>query len=625
MDETTTLTMVESLVGVASTEVLPRRSTRLSLRDATDRLRQSVGCVGTLDELLHELAILVQSQAAAGPLLHYQSDETRPLSRWLRPIGGGGKLPSQSVLTSLMPPCSDACARNESLVIDSIEGVAGPVVIVPVTMVGPAAEALCAIPVGAESLDRTVALLQLAAAQVTVWHSRRAAADADDEAQTWAAILELIEKLETSDDITIGCQSLVNHACSYLGSERVAVGLCKENSKLCRVEALSGIARFDKHAEMVTAIEAALDETVLKNDLIEWPSDDTSNRHVARAHEQLLGILSAQRILSAPLHDSSGNPAGAWLFVNPIDRRTDCFAQAARQPVGIALRWLHRSRGSLFSRARRKLLGRAPKKRGTIAISVCAVVALLLLWPRPHKIGCDCQLQPLVRQFISAPHEGTLADAHVKAGDVVSAGDVLATMDGREIRIELAGIEAEYGRAKKAWEASLSAGEIHEAQQSKLELQRLESERQLLRQREQNLQLKSPLRGVVVRGDLEKSRGAPLSLGQSLFEIAPLDRMNVEIVVPEEEISFVSPNMKVKIRLEAYPTRVFPAEITQIVPQAEVTEEQLVFLAEAEIENASELLRPGMNGRATLIGNRKTTAWLLLHKPYESLLLLLGV
>ena len=60
---------------------------------------------------------------------------------------------------------------------------------------------------------------------------------------------------------------------------------------------------------------------------------------------------------------------------------------------------------------------------------------------------------------------------------------------------------------------------IAEAQQANLEMKRLDMKRQLLAERQQHLQIRSPISGTVVSGDIEKSEGAPLAIGQNLFEI----------------------------------------------------------------------------------------------------------
>jgi hypothetical protein len=42
------------------------------------------------------------------------------------------------------------------------------------------------------------------------------------------------------------------------------------------------------------------------------------------------------------------------------------------------------------------------------------------------------------------------------------------------------------------------------------------------------------------------------------------------------------------------------------------------------LDNADFLLRPGMRGRARIIGQQHPLAWNLFHKPIDSLLLWLG-
>jgi hypothetical protein len=100
--------------------------------------------------------------------------------------------------------------------------------------------------------------------------------------------------------------------------------------------------------------------------------------------------------------------------------------------------------------------------------------------------------------------------------------------------------------------------------------------------------------------------------------------MRVDIEIPEEDVAYVREGMQIAIRLNTYRRDEFDARVLRIVPRAETRENRMVFLAEAELDNPEETLRPGMRGRATLEGERRSLAWLLFHKPYESLLMALG-
>ena len=156
-------------------------------------------------------------------------------------------------------------------------------------------------------------------------------------------------------------------------------------------------------------------------------------------------------------------------------------------------------------------------------------------------------------------------------------------------------------------------------------MDRFELRMQLLRHRIETLEVRSPLTGVVVSGDLEKAEGAPLKTGQTLFEIAPLDHLIAEIAIPQDEISSVNTGQPVTLRLDAYPQRVWQADIQQIHPRAEIRDETTVFVAEVSLDNRDRVLRPGMKGRARVAGPSRPWAWNLFHKPWYKLVQFLGL
>ncbi len=82
-------------------------------------------------------------------------------------------------------------------------------------------------------------------------------------------------------------------------------------------------------------------------------------------------------------------------------------------------------------------------KRGTQntrrALGVGAIAAgLAALAPLPYPVRATCELQPVVRRVIAAPFDGVLMRATARAGEVVTEGQLLAEMDGRELRSQLA-------------------------------------------------------------------------------------------------------------------------------------------------------------------------------------------
>ncbi len=411
---------------------------------------------------------------------------------------------------------------------------------------------------------------------------------------------------------------LANRLQQFLGCRQVAVGLCTTSRHRCRIRGLSGVVRFDSHGRFINAIQDALDETLGQQTRTAWPERETGRGHIAIAHERLVAMLGAQCVASLPLRNADGETEGVVLFVDEPAEGAFELIEHYSSALAVCLESAHRKRRGYVARKLQQLRGRLATWRG-IALCLAAFAGLLLLAvPWPYHVTSQCQVQPVTRRFIVAPYDGTLEKSLVAPGDVVHAGDVLARMDEQEVRWELSSLQADRARAEKERDAAMAGHRTSGAQLAELETQRLDVEIQLLQHRIENLAIRSPIDGIVVAGDLEKAEGAPLTIGQTLFEVAPLEKMTVEIQIPEEDISYVSPGMPVAISLDAFADDHISGTLQQIHPQAELKENQSVFVAEMELANPHSRLRPGMNGWAEITSERKSLGWILFHKPWTS-------
>ena len=133
-----------------------------------------------------------------------------------------------------------------------------------------------------------------------------------------------------------------------------------------------------------------------------------------------------------------------------------------------------------------------------------------------------------------------------------------------------------------------------------LEVDRLEVKRKLLENRLQQIEIQSPIDGIVVSRDLERSEGVPVTLGQVLLEVVPLDSMFGELAVPDDEIPHVDAGMSATLRLDAYPDVAWTGSVTSILPRSVTREKDNVFLAEVPLDNRDRTLRPGMKGHARI-------------------------
>ena len=147
---------------------------------------------------------------------------------------------------------------------------------------------------------------------------------------------------------------------------------------------------------------------------------------------------------------------------------------------------------------------------------------------------------------------------------------------------------------------------------------------QLVEYRLQNLEIKSPTDGIVIAGDLKKAVGSPLKIGQTMFEIGPLDEMIVEVALPERDVLYVTEGMEVRFRMDAAPHERRTGRIDRIFPRSEIRDDESVYIAEVRLDNRNGLFRQGMKGSAKIISAPHPLGWNLFHKAWDSLAMTIG-
>lgn len=452
--------------------------------------------------------------------------------------------------------------------------------------------------------------------------------DIHQELAIAAAIIDLAVRLEACETLDAALQQLVTDAARHTGCRLVAVGMLSERSQTCVRYAVSDQTLAPTGSDEMRAIEAALDEIVIREEATQWPATSSAKKHGMLTHRRLLQVLSLESVVGAPLQTAQQDTIGAWLFVGGCEVANDPsflrFAEAAGYRLSASLGLIRRAEQSALRRLIRRGLSALGMKWKTTLVVAVTVLAGLLFLPVPYRVACDCELQPVVRRYVAAPFEGTLEKSFVEPGESVRVGQLLARMDAREIQWELAGLNAEHSRALKERDGHMAKQDISAAEISRFDMERLQNRRDLLTHRSEHLEIRSPLTGLVITGDLKRSEGVPLKTGDRLFEIAPLDQMLVEVAIPEPDIRHVSDAQQVTVLLDAFPNETLTGKVKRIHPRSEVRDEQHVFIAEVELDAAHDRLRPGMKGAAKISAGSRQLGWIAFHRPWEAFLMWVG-
>ena len=469
---------------------------------------------------------------------------------------------------------------------------------------------------GAEPLETFLVILQLLSGYLTLWELETGSHQLREIAQIDQFLLKTIVQMTEAGTATAAARVGVEELRKVMTVGQAAIGVGDPEAGTCTLLALSGAAEIDSRTDLSRAFRAVLEEAQKRKTVQLWRPEPGAALDDPWA--RLARQTGATRILSGPLREVDDRIVGSWVITSdesldaqPVLR--NAFVRGERAIARIVTRrgkWGHSSvaGGGPASRGRRWL----PLVTGLLVIGA-------LLVPIPFRVACTAQVQPQLRRFVAAPFAGVLRQVHAEAGDLVHEGDLLAEMDDTELRLEMSGLQADVDRLTRSRDVNRAENKEVEAVLDGHKLRQAEARLALLESREQHLLIRSPVSGVILSEDLKRAEGIPVRIGQSLFEVAPLDKMRVELRIPADQIGQIEAGQPVQVGLVSQPTGSLGTQVDRLLPNAEIVEGAHVFLALADIANDHQTLRPGENGRAWVEIGQRPLWWILFHRPWQKL------
>tara|TARA_B110000495_G_scaffold203695_1_gene228864 strand:+ start:1273 stop:3201 length:1929 start_codon:yes stop_codon:yes gene_type:complete len=473
-----------------------------------------------------------------------------------------------------------------------------------------------------ESVLRLQWLAGIASEAIGRWHQKQNLNTEENKSRYLRDSIGLIHSLDQTQSVSEAIVILANHLRRLCDAEQVAICLA-EGRNAVSLKAISDVEQIDLNAESNKTILHACQQTAQQNVEACFPDKEKTGSIEQLSLQKYCKSNGAEACICIPLITGDDRKLGVVLLACPREKlennhyRTYCskLVQMTSSHVDVVIR-ANRGAKDIISAGLNKLT--SSNRTHALLLAISIFIAVLLI-PLTYRVNCECELQPVFRRFVAAPHDGILEKTLVKSGDTIAVDQVIALLDGRKLRIELSGIRANYDGAKKRRESALALGNIAESQIASSEMNRFQSKIEILEQQLTQLEVRSPIHGLVLNGDLEKAEGAPLEMGQTLFEIAPLTEMVAEISIPESEIQYVKSGMPVTFKLNAFPLETWSGKIEHIHPCTEIVDTQSVFVARVRLPNAHNQFRPGMQGSAKIKTKKATLGWNLFHQGWESL------
>jgi len=265
------------------------------------------------------------------------------------------------------------------------------------------------------------------------------------------------------------------------------------------------------------------------------------------------------------------------------------------------------------------------------AIATAAAAVALLLLPVWHQsTSGSFVLEPAQRAVVRSVVPGLLEDVFVNEGTIVAPGQPLATLRNVPLESDVAEAQAQFVVA--ADRMTLAAMHYENYGAASEERRRLLAQSEQLSLKAANLEIKSPISGVVLSPRLRDRVGSYLTPGTELLEVADLGTLRARIYVSEYDMYKVREGAPAKLQVEGIP-RIWRSRALAITPVSQASDPTLIdqtkfkglhppqfYLIELLMSDPDGRLKPGMTGVARVYGKRTSLGGLAL----ETLRIVLG-
>ena len=411
---------------------------------------------------------------------------------------------------------------------------------------------------------------------------------------------------------------VANELAERFSCQRVSFGFLRYNR--VRVVALSGGLRIDQRSNKIRAIQDAMGESLDQGTTVVYPvaSDDTVL--VTRFHAQLAKTQHGAAICTLPLI-KGGKAVGALLLERAADKPFSAETVEQCEQIGLllgpVLEIQRRDERPLPSKILDFVQSGCAKLFGPRYLPLkvgVALSAVLLIWlsiaAATFSISSNSVLEAEICRSVVAPQQGYIAAAHVRAGDLVREGDLLATLDDQELKLEQRKWQSQRAQLLKEYHKALAGYDRAEVAILNTKQAQVEAQLELVELQLARAKLVAPFSGLVVKGDLNQALGSPVKRGEVLYEIAPTDDYRVVLKVNERDIGLVSLGQRGQLKLSGIPDQTIAITIDRLMSISVTEEGHNYFRVEASMDNHSDLMRPGMEGNSKIEIGREKLLWI---------------
>ena len=209
---------------------------------------------------------------------------------------------------------------------------------------------------------------------------------------------------------------------------------------------------------------------------------------------------------------------------------------------------------------------------------------------------------------VVAKTSGVMVQLLAEEGDQVTAGQVLARIDGDRVRLEaqkqlaiVNKLENNYRRAQELAARELVSAEASE--QIKYDLESARASYALAKLELSYTNIVAPISGVIAQRMVKP--GNLIALNAPVFRIVNNSHLEGVVNAPEREMARLKPGLPLRMVVDAVPGKVFVGKVDRVSPVMDSGSG--TFRVVCAFDNAPEL-RPGMFGRIEVVYDQRQDA-----------------
>ena len=478
----------------------------------------------------------------------------------------------------------------------------------------------------------------------------------------WTQLEDFARVVHASLDPRETAYTIANEGRRLIECDRVSVAI--RRGQKCTIEAVSGQDLFDKRSNTVRLLGRLATAVVTSGDAVWYTGDtrdlppqveDSVQEYIDEAHSKTVAVLPLRRPAPPEEDDRSQRvaaegPIGA-IVVEQIEdsrvsgslvHRAEVVCRHSSTALANALEHLNLFLMPVWralGKTRWVLQARTLPKTLSIAGGVLLALLLLAMWPARFTLEAKGTLEPVVRQDVFAGIDGVVEEIpkEIDHGKMVKKGDLLLRLRNTDLEVAIADVQGQ----RMAKNERLVAGQRSLVEEKKLSIEernRLGGEQAELKQRQQTLdaqwglykakqqelEVKSPINGLVVTWDLRNRLiHRPVQRGQVLLRVADPDGpWQLELHMPENRMGHLvkaqqtlNDQLQVSYIFATEPGTTHDGTVKEVHRSAEVRgdEGNTVLIKVAIDESNLPHLRPGATVTSQVYCGRRPLGYVLLH------------